>query len=261
MYQAIVAFDLDATLLNQAKQIPTENLQALVSLRANQILPVIATGRDRFEIQDIIQAGQFDAIVSANGADVYFQDQQLFEDTLAPTVLNHLATWSEQQQVSLAVSNHDGMAISQIDDLVRLNYRRIHRELPQVDASYYQNRDISKALTFIADTPAGRQQEAQLRETFSDLTFYRNSDVCIDVVATGTTKASGIATLQAKAGFETLPVYTFGDGYNDISMLKAANVGIAMGNAPVAVQQQADYVTRRYDDNGIVDACQHFNLI
>jgi len=81
------------------------------------------------------------------------------------------------------------------------------------------------------------------------------------VVANGTTKASGIATLQTQADLAAVPVYTFGDGYNDVSMLQSADVGIAMGNADLAVQQQANYVTCRYDDHGIVTALQHFKLI
>jgi len=261
MYQAIVAFDLDATLLNQDKQIDSENQRALQALRTNHVLPVIATGRDRFEIKDIIQVGQFEAIVSANGADVYLQTEQLFEDVIHPDRLTQLAAWTAQQQVCFAMSNHTGMAISQIDDLVRLNYQRIHRPLPTVAPDFYQNRDITKALTFIADDDAGHVQETQLRHQFDDLTFYRNSDICIDVVAKGTTKASGLATLQARAGLTKVPLYTFGDGYNDVSMLQAADVGIAMGNADLAVQQQANYVTRRFDDHGIVAALQHFDLI
>jgi hydroxymethylpyrimidine pyrophosphatase-like HAD family hydrolase len=94
MTKAIVAFDLDATLLNDDKQISTENQHALQALRANDCLPVIATGRDRFEIADIIASGQFDAIVSANGADVYLAGDQLFEDNLAATVLRDLAAWT-----------------------------------------------------------------------------------------------------------------------------------------------------------------------
>ena len=261
MTKAIVAFDLDATLLNDDKQISTENQQALQALRANDCLPVIATGRDRFEIADIMTTGQFDAIVSANGADVYLAGDQLFEDSLAATVLRELAAWTAENAISFAVSNHDGMAISQIDDLVRLNYQRIHRPLPTVNATYFQQRAITKALTFIDETPAGQQLEATLRAKFPTLTFYRNSDICIDVVANGTTKASGIATLQTQANLAAIPVYTFGDGYNDISMLQSADVGIAMGNADLAVQQQANYVTRRYDDHGIVAALQHFKLI
>ncbi|WP_045629331.1 HAD family hydrolase, partial [Lacticaseibacillus paracasei] len=45
MYKAVVFFDLDQTLLNDEKQVPPENVKALKALEANDVLPVIATGR------------------------------------------------------------------------------------------------------------------------------------------------------------------------------------------------------------------------
>ena len=261
MYQAITVFDLDATLLNEAKRIPTENLTALAALRANHVLPVIATGRDRFEISDIISSGHFDTIVSANGADVYANNQQLFENTIARTTIAALSTWATKHHVSLALSNHDGIGLNHPDDLVKTNYQRINRPIPPLSPNFYQSQNISKALIFLADHGQGAALEAELRAKFSDLTFYRNSDVCIDIVPTGTTKASGLEILQRSTQLKGLPTYTFGDGHNDISMLQAGTVGIAMGNADVDVQTQADYVTDRFDAGGIVHALQHFQLI
>ena len=56
MYKAVVFFDLDQTLLNDDKQVPPENVAALKALEANQILPVIATGRNYYELADIMAA-------------------------------------------------------------------------------------------------------------------------------------------------------------------------------------------------------------
>ena len=53
----------------------------------------------------------------------------------------------------------------------------------------------------------------------------------------------------------------FGDGENDIQMLKFAGVGIAMGNADDEVKAAADYVTDSVDENGIEKALRHFHLI
>lgn len=52
MYKAVVFFDLDQTLLNDDKQVPPENVAALKALEANQILPVIATGRNYYELAE-----------------------------------------------------------------------------------------------------------------------------------------------------------------------------------------------------------------
>jgi hypothetical protein len=53
----------------------------------------------------------------------------------------------------------------------------------------------------------------------------------------------------------------FGDGGNDKTIIAAAGVGIAMGNATDEVKAVADYVTTSVDDDGIRNALKHFNII
>ena len=52
----------------------------------------------------------------------------------------------------------------------------------------------------------------------------------------------------------------FGDGDNDISMIEAAGVGVAMGNAAPEVQAKADFVTTAVDNHGVLNALRHFGL-
>ena len=53
----------------------------------------------------------------------------------------------------------------------------------------------------------------------------------------------------------------FGDGGNDIDMLRYAGVGVAMGNATDDVKQVADYVTADVDADGVARALEHFGVI
>ena len=54
---------------------------------------------------------------------------------------------------------------------------------------------------------------------------------------------------------------TLGDSENDLSMLRFAGAGVAMGNAKEEVKQAADYVTASIDDDGIAKALKHFGII
>ena len=53
----------------------------------------------------------------------------------------------------------------------------------------------------------------------------------------------------------------FGDGGNDTSMILRASIGVAMGNALDSLKQEANYVTTSVDDNGVLNALKHFELI
>jgi hydroxymethylpyrimidine pyrophosphatase-like HAD family hydrolase len=67
--------------------------------------------------------------------------------------------------------------------------------------------------------------------------------------------------LAAYLDIPTAQTMAFGDDLNDITMLQAAGIGVAMGNAADDVKAAADYVTRDCEDDGISAACKHFALI
>ena len=68
----------------------------------------------------------------------------------------------------------------------------------------------------------------------------------------------GIYVRLRITGFE---VAAFGDGGNDVAMLSAAGVGIAMGNACDEALNAADYVTATVDDDGIARALEHLGIL
>lgn len=82
-----------------------------------------------------------------------------------------------------------------------------------------------------------------------------------DITSDGADKGKGIDTMAAHFGFSIGETMAFGDGGNDISMLRKAGIGVAMGNAAPDVQAEARYITDSVDDNGIERALKHFRII
>ena len=80
--------------------------------------------------------------------------------------------------------------------------------------------------------------------------------VFADCIARGTNKASGIDHVCRHYGFQPSETMAFGDGGNDIEMLRHAGIGVAMGNASDEVKAAADYVTESVDDDGVAKALQ-----
>ena len=68
------------------------------------------------------------------------------------------------------------------------------------------------------------------------------------------------ADVTAK-GIKLEETMSFGDGGNDISMLRHAAIGVAMGQAKEDVKAAADYVTAPIDEDGISKAMKHFGII
>ena len=82
-----------------------------------------------------------------------------------------------------------------------------------------------------------------------------------DIIPRGSSKQVGIDKIAEYFGIGIDECIAFGDGGNDISMLRHAGIGVAMGNATDEVKQNADYVTTPIDDGGILYALKHFNIL
>jgi hydroxymethylpyrimidine pyrophosphatase-like HAD family hydrolase len=82
-----------------------------------------------------------------------------------------------------------------------------------------------------------------------------------DVNVAGVNKAMGINEFASYYGFDVSRTIAFGDGGNDISMIRAAGMGIAMGGASEAVKSVADYITEAVDENGVRNALVRFGIL
>lgn len=82
-----------------------------------------------------------------------------------------------------------------------------------------------------------------------------------DVIPKDGGKNTGIDAIISHFGIKLEETMAFGDGGNDIDMLKHAGIGVAMENAGDNVKEIADYITTSVDDDGITHALKHFNVL
>ena len=80
----------------------------------------------------------------------------------------------------------------------------------------------------------------------------------IEVNAARANKGDALKALCAMLGVDVAHSMAFGDGSNDLTMLRAAGIGVAMGNAAPEVQAAADYVTRTNEEGGVSAALEKF---
>ena len=124
-------------------------------------------------------------------------------------------------------------------------------ENPPLD-TIFQERIIQ--ITPIIDEPTERIVLPQLPGCISG----RWHPAFTDITADGADKGKGIERMAARFGIGIEETMAFGDGGNDVAMLRRAGIGVAMGNANDAVKSQADYVTTSVDEDGVLRALQHF---
>ncbi|WP_225047624.1 Cof-type HAD-IIB family hydrolase [Lacticaseibacillus kribbianus] len=261
MTQALVFFDLDYTLLNDAKQVPPENLAAIRALVANDCLPILCTGKNYWEVADLSAQTGIDTLVCANGADLYIRGEHVSQQPIGRPQLRRLLKAAAEADLPVAMFNEDTVVLDRATAATKEEFAMMHQPQPAVDPAFYLKAPVCMCLLFIADEPANAAQVAAFTAAFPELTFYRNGPFALDVVAHGMTKGAGIAQLQARPEFAGVKTFAFGDGNNDLPMFAQVDVAVAMGNALPNVLAAADYVTADYLHGGIPKALAHFGLI
>ncbi len=251
---AVVASDLDGTLLTSLGEVSPRSRRALVAVRAAGGHVVLATGRPTRYVVDLARSLDLDTpVVCANGAVLYDarRDEVVAERTLATRVVGELgaALRARLPGVAFAVEGARGFRCE----------RRFaeHNEWPiPVDAvvddeGWVDGEPVAKLLVRHPGlelgellAAAGEVLDGQGEATYSSATL-------LEVAAPGVDKAAGLAEVVGALGVEQGDVVAFGDMPNDIPMLRWAGTGVAVANAHREVRAVADAVTASNDDDGV----------
>jgi Cof subfamily protein (haloacid dehalogenase superfamily) len=105
------------------------------------------------------------------------------------------------------------------------------------------------------------EQEAELMPSLKAVNSGRWTDAFTDLTHCDADKGKGLEAMAAYLNISLEQTMAFGDGGNDVSILRKAGVGVAMGNARDGVKAQADYVTTSVDDDGVRNALRHFGIV
>ena len=127
---------------------------------------------------------------------------------------------------------------------------------PVVSMDELMQREIYQLTAFFS-----QEAEPEVMRQMPHCTATRWYPTFADVVAKGVEKCVGLEVMGAYFDIRPEEMMAIGDGGNDISMLRYAGIGVAMGNSDEEVKQAADYVTSSIDEGGVAQALHHFGII
>lgn len=255
MYQAVVFFDLDGTLLNSNKQVVQSSRKAIQELKSKKILPVIATGRNLLMVKNIMQSTKISTVISANGSYIQYQGSSLNTVPIPTHIIKELIKVTKRFHHPLAFQTADQIVLNSKNTLTKQAY--VHHSVdPQIDTGFFEERPINFINLFTTD-----HDQFYQRRFAHQLSIVRNSDKCLDIMKYGVNKQLGIKILLNKLRLLKCPTYAFGDGLNDLEMFKEVQHPVAMANGHQQCKDHAEYVTASNDHNGIAQGLKHFHLI
>ncbi len=254
----ILFCDLDGTLLRDDKSISEGNREAIGRATAAGNAFVIATGRP-FESAWLVAEslgliGEGCYIVSYNGAHVYdcLRGRALLDRRLSMETVRELFAMAEA--AGLYVQTYqDGKIIARA--MTReLEFYAANTNLipmPRADVPECLAEPPTKAIVIDMDSHERlerfRAEHAAWARGRCGMVF--SNPMYLEVIPEGASKEAGIGFLADYLGVAAIDTIAAGDERNDIGMVRAAGIGVAVANAIPALKEAADYVTE-CDNNG-----------
>jgi hypothetical protein len=252
-------FDIDGTLVSfRTHRIPQSTLDAVSEARRKGIKVYIATGRPRPYV-DNLGTMEHDGIISVNGASCITSDGVVIANKCIPREdVKRMIDYANKHQLPVAVADDDYSFAAYVDDSFREVYELLDLAIPEI-------RPMEDALKmevkqFVAFFPKEKDDEIK-GEVLTHCNIFRWHPAFADCIIDDMSKATGIDAVCEYYGFTAADAMAFGDGGNDMEMLRHVGVGVAMGNARDEVKACADYVTDSVDEDGIVKALRHYGII
>ncbi len=271
----MIAFDLDGTFLDDDKKIPEANLRALerAAERGARIVP--ATGRIYQGIPEEIRGLPFVRyFLTVNGAYVYdaHEDAVLRRAELTAELSLRIMEYADSENVIYDCYQDNwgymsrGM-LARVEDYVDVPgiIRLIRTLRAPVDSLPDSVREkgapIQKLQLYVKDQQHKARIIGELKSRFPEVSVSSSFRCNIEINSSDATKGQALMGLGRALDVDMSRVIAFGDGSNDIDMLRAAGMGVAMANAEEEVKAAADYVTLSNNDAGVAAALTRFMSI
>ncbi len=256
-----IFFDIDGTLVSfKTHRIPVSTREALKELHNKGIKIFIATGRPWCLI-DNLDGLEFDGYITVNGSYCFTADHQdIYKSCIPQEDIKRLINYHQTNPTPFVFVYDNEMFVTSVNDRVQAVSDLIEIPVPRVaPIEEALGKEVLQTMGYFT---AEEEKETDIFDkVLTHCEPMRWYPLFADIIARGNSKSTGIDKVLEYYGIDLKDTMAFGDGGNDVPMLKHVATGVAMGNAEEHVKAVADYVTTSVDEDGVANALKHFGLI
>lgn len=270
----MIGFDLDGTLLNSNKEISDYTRDVMREAVKQGVIILPATGRPLTGIPKPVMAlPGIRYAVTANGARVVdVQEDKVLHEALLPyekgkELLEIFAKYDTYREVY-----YEGFCYATADMVERIEeympikpmieyMRTTRRRVPDVEAMFHEKKmAVDKLQALFRDTETRDLAMKEVKEKVQGAAV--TSALGNNIEANGEDAQKGIALLKLGEilGIKKDEIMAFGDGSNDMDMIRRVGFGVAMENGIDEIKEAADYITVTNDEHGVAKAIEKFVL-
>ena len=261
----MVATDIDGTILKWDFGFTPEVKECIKKLSAGGVKVVLVTGRMHKAATFLAdELGLTTPIVSYQGGMIKENKENgevFYRKDLDSERAKEIIKWAKENNIHINLYMDDVLYVEQDSETIRkyTDARFIDYHICKFDKLKIQNVNKILAIDFNdADRVTGWVRD--LGKMFPDLYTVKSTPYFCEIANKEATKGNAVKFLQNLWGIKQEEILAIGDQDNDIELLKAGGIKIAMGNSTPALRECADYVTDTVDNDGWATAVEHFCL-
>lgn len=260
-----IALDLDRTTLNRDGILSEENKKAIEYALKQGVHIVVASGRAFHTLpEDVLKIQGIEYAITSNGTAIYHVPTRtcIHQYKLEEPSIRKIMELSKSDKVTYEAFI-DGEAFADstyIDhpeifgaDEHAINYIKETRHLVKdIEAFLFEHiKEIDCMDIIMNDPPRKKVLVKQLKEEVGNIYVTSSIEQLIEISNDQAGKHSGVKFIMDLLGLKQEEIAAFGDGDNDVDMLKFVGTGIAVENASVQCKEAADMVTKHHDEDGV----------
>ncbi|MDR1729538.1 MAG: Cof-type HAD-IIB family hydrolase [Prevotellaceae bacterium] len=268
MKYKVLVLDIDGTLTNSQKTVTPKTRQALCKVQELGVRLVLASGRPTPGITSLAEELELEKfggfILPFNGAKIIDcgNKKTIFEQTLPMEEIPLL--YRSSQKYNIPIVTYDDCSIiteKSEDPYVNIEARINKMPVKQVDSFIDAvNFQVTKCL-MVGEGNYLSNVEIEMNAHFGDrLSVYRSEPFFLEIMPQNIDKAYSLGKLSEHLGCAREEMIACGDGFNDLSMIRYAGLGVAMANAQPVVKESADFITLSNDEDGVAYVAEKFIL-
>jgi len=258
MHKKYIFLDLDGTIIDhKSNSIPQSAKVAIKKLQENGHEVIISTGRPPSLFYDIDKELNINSYVASNGRIVVYKDKMILNKFIDKEIVQKMVNVSVENKIDLAFESiTDYVLNSHYTDLPAKFSDVFHIHHPEVHKNYHLNNDIYQMILFYTE-----KDYKKYEEMFPTLSFHYSNEYGIDINEKGGMKDLGVKAIVEYLDLSIEDTIAVGDGFNDISMIECAHIGVAMGNAYDDLKDAADIITDSVDKDGLYNLFKKLKMI
>lgn len=268
MKYKLLVLDLDGTLTNRKKEITEHTRRTLIEVQERGVKIVLASGRPTYGIAplaDQLELKKYGGYILAyNGGEIidWQTGAMMYENVLNPEVLPYLYKCATDHQFAIVTYDGKYVLTEYPEDEYVLKEAILNVMTPKKVDNFLEAIHFPIAKCLIVGEPTRLALlEKEMYEHLKDtMGVFRSEPYFLELVPKGIDKAQSLAVLLQEIGMTKDEMIAIGDGFNDLSMIQFAGLGVAMANAQEVVRQHADYITLSNEEDGVAAVAEKFIL-